>query len=113
MTRFHPPFPFHHPSIHPHIYHSKHTTQIQPTERQLAAERKQRTEGAVALDAMEAAVLATKWREARAALPGTTRFVCVFVSEKGGEGGSGAYLNSVLCFALLCLFDTRLLKCCA
>jgi hypothetical protein len=40
------------------------------TDKQLAAQRKENEEGAAALTPTEATVLATKWRDARTALPG-------------------------------------------
>lgn len=46
------------------------TSPTHPAERQLAAERKQETEGPAVLSDKETAILATNWREARTALPG-------------------------------------------
>lgn len=47
-----------------------HTPDLRTTEKQLAAERRQKEQGEAALSPTEAALLATKWRDAREALPG-------------------------------------------
>lgn len=63
LARFHPSLPVCRPYSADPNHH---------TDKQLAAARKEKEEGPAALTPREAAVLATKWRDARTALPGET-----------------------------------------